>query len=164
MKRSIAALAIAVIAPLALTATPAQANEIGYEGCTPGYWKNHTERWGALELGAEANPGRPYTNKFSGGAAYSNVARLTQAQALDGGGGSGAAGAARILARASMAAYLNAATEELGYPWRRATEGLDGRPPLTATVNAAFASGDRATMINLAAWLDADNNLGCPLN
>jgi hypothetical protein len=159
MKRiRIAALAIAAVAPLALTAAPAQANEIGYEGCTPGYWKTHTDSWD------EAQTGNLYVGKFSGGAAYSSVAGLTQLQALDGGGGSGVNGAARILARASMAAYLNAATEELGYPWRRATEGLDGRPPLTDTVNAAFDSGDRATMLDLAARLDADNNLGCPLN
>jgi hypothetical protein len=159
MKRiRIAALVIAAVAPLALTVAPAQANEIGYEGCTPGYWKTHTDSWD------EAQPGNLYVGKFSGGAAYSSVAGLTQLQALDGGGGSGANGAARILARASMAAYLNAATEELGFPWRRATEGLDGRPPLTETVNAAFASGDRATMLALAGWLDADNNLGCPLS
>lgn len=164
MKRRIAALAVAAIAPLVLTATPVHANNAGYEGCTPGYWKTHTDRWRDLDVEAEANPGSPYINKFAGGAAYSNVAPLTQAQALDGGGGPGAAGAARILARASMAAWLNASAEGVGYPWRRATEGLDGRPPLTATVNAAFASGDRATMLNLAAWLDADNNLGCPLN
>lgn len=159
MKRSrIAALVIAAVAPLVLTAPGAQANEIGYQGCTPGYWKTHTDSW------EEAQPGNLYTGKFAGGAAYSSVAGLTQLQALDGGGGSGVNGAARILARASMAAYLNAATEGLGFPWRRTSEGLDGRPPLTETVNSAFASGDRATMLALASWLDADNNLGCPLN
>jgi hypothetical protein len=31
-------------------------------------------------------------------------------------------------------------------------------------VNAAFASGDRSTMLDLASRLDADNNLGCPLS
>jgi hypothetical protein len=31
-------------------------------------------------------------------------------------------------------------------------------------VNAALASGDRERMLGLAAALDADNNLGCPLN
>jgi len=33
-----------------------------------------------------------------------------------------------------------------------------------ADVNAALASGDRQTMLDLAGELDADNNLGCPLN
>jgi hypothetical protein len=31
-------------------------------------------------------------------------------------------------------------------------------------VNAALASGDRATMLSLGSALDDDNNLGCPLN
>ena len=31
-------------------------------------------------------------------------------------------------------------------------------------VNAALASGNRSTMLSLASALDADNNLGCPLN
>jgi hypothetical protein len=91
-------------------------------------------------------------------------ARRTFLQALQGGGGSGAAGASAILARAASAAYLNAAHEGLGYPWRRKGLGLDGRPPLVATVNAAFRSGDRATMLALASRLDAENNLGCPLS
>jgi hypothetical protein len=31
-------------------------------------------------------------------------------------------------------------------------------------VSSALASGNRDTMITLASQLDADNNLGCPLN
>jgi hypothetical protein len=30
-------------------------------------------------------------------------------------------------------------------------------------VNAALASGNRATMLTLATELDTDNNLGCPI-
>jgi hypothetical protein len=33
-----------------------------------------------------------------------------------------------------------------------------------ADVNAALASNDRSTMLALTSELDADNNLGCPLN
>lgn len=156
MKRSIAAFVIAAVAPLVLTAPPAQAVNIGYEGCTPGYWKNHTDNW------EEAQPSHTYGSRFA--QARANVAGLTLEQALAGGGGPGADGAALILARASTAAWLNAAHEGLGYPWRRAVEGLDGRPALVATVDAAFASGSRAQMLDLASRLDADNNLGCPLN
>jgi len=32
------------------------------------------------------------------------------------------------------------------------------------TVVAALESGSGTEMLALAAWLDADNNLGCPLN
>ena len=140
----------------AVSSAPAQAVEIGMEGCTPGYWKNHTEAW------QEAGPN--FKVKVLYADARANVADWTLLQALQGGGGSGADGAAQILARAAVAAWLNAATEELGYPWRRAQVGLDGRPPLVETVNAAFASGDRDTMLALASRLDADNNLGCTLN
>jgi len=54
-----------------------------------------------------------------------------------------------------VAAWLNAAHERLGYPLRR--------NEFVAEVNAAIASGDRQTMLDLAAELDSLNNLGCPL-
>lgn len=155
MKRMLATLVLAVLAPLTFTPA-AQAVEIGNEGCTPGYWKTHTDNW------EEIGPGRRYGAEFT--SARANVANLTFLQTLAGGGGAGADGAALILARASTAAWLNAAHEGLGYPWRRLQPGLDGRPALVATVNAAFASENRATMLDLAARLDADNNLGCPLS
>lgn len=137
-------------------ASTAQANVVGMQGCTPGYWKNHTSAW------QEANPGQLVKNKYSDATDF--VANWTLLQALQGGGGPGVNGGAQILARAAVAAWLNAADDNLGYPWRRAAPGLGGRPPLVETVNAAFASGDRDTMIMLAAQLDADNNLGCPLS
>ncbi len=138
------------------TTTAAQANNIGMEGCTPGYWKNHTDNW------QETSPGVLFGTLYVD--ARANVVGETLLETLQGGGGPGADGAATILARAATAAWLNAAHEGLGYPWRREAGGLDGRPKLVPTVNAAFASGDRATMLALATRLDNDNNLGCPLN
>jgi hypothetical protein len=38
------------------------------------------------------------------------------------------------------------------------------RRDIVADVNAALSSNDRAVMLTLAARLDGDNNLGCPLN
>ncbi len=147
---------VAVIATLSAT-TAAQAVGTGHEGCTPGYWKNHTDNW------QEAAPGDLFGSKYVD--ARANVAGLTLLQALQGGGGPGADGAAKILARAATAAYLNAAHDGVGYPWRRVGEGEDGRPGLVNYVNTAFASGDRATMLAAAARLDTDNNLAeCPLN
>lgn len=146
----------ALVAALAFGSVPAaQAVNIGHEGCTPGYWKTHTDNW------EETTPTQLVGNLYA--SAPPSVAGLTLEQALDGGGGAGADGAARILSRAAVAAWLNAAHEGLGYPWRRFDTGLDGREPLVATVNAAFESGDRATMLELAERLDGDNNLGCPL-
>ena len=75
-------------------------------------------------------------------------------------------GAALILARAAVAAYLNAAYddgEHMKFPWRRYVAAF-GNPPLIETVDAAFKSGSRSQMINLAKRLDKANNLGCPLS
>jgi hypothetical protein len=153
----------AVAATTVLAASPAGATAIGIEGCTPGYWKNHTENW--LETATRAIPTSTLvTSVYPGATIRSNLAGVTLLQALQGGWGSGVAGAAVVLARAASAANLNAAHEGLGYPWRRNATGVDGRPALVPTVNAAFRSGDRATMLALASRLDADNNLGCPLS
>jgi hypothetical protein len=79
----------------------------------------------------------------------------TLLQALSFQGGSGTLGAATNLLRAAVAALLNSAHPDLNYP--RTTAGV------IADVNAALASNNRATMLNLAGRLDRDNNLGCPL-
>jgi hypothetical protein len=157
MRRLVWMLAAALVFTLAGAAAPAGAVTIGHEGCTPGYWKTHTDNW------EEANPGDLFSDKFSDGTS-GVLTGLTLEQALAGGGGPGVAGAELILARAATAAFLNAAHDGLGYPWRRFSTGLDGRPPLVATVVAALESGDRAAMLELASRLDADNNLGCPLS
>jgi hypothetical protein len=78
---------------------------------------------------------------------------VTLMEALQGGGGPGLDGARSILARAASAAWLNAATEEFGYPLRR-----DQFIPM---VVAAWDS--RSDALALAAVLDGYNNLGCPL-
>ena len=154
--KSVLAALVAVIATLSV-APSAQAVGTGHEGCTPGYWKNHTDSW------QEAAPGDLFGSAYT--SARANVAGVTLLDALSLGGGSGLDGAARILARAATAAWLNAAHDDVGYPWRRVGPGEDGRPGLVATVNAAFESNDRETMLALAAWLDSDNNLAeCPLN
>lgn len=62
--------------------------------------------------------------------------------------------------RAAVAAWLNAANEGLGFPMRRWSDPGN----IVPSVNMAIASGDRATMLDLAAILDDANNLGCPLN
>jgi hypothetical protein len=146
---------------LGLTGT-AGATNIGEEGCTPGYWKNHTEDWEESPGVPSASPSTLFSGIFNAGTSGA-LSGLTFEQALQGGGGPGVAGAELILARAATAAYLNAAHEGVGYPWRRNAPGLGDRGPLVATVRAALLSGDRATILALAQRLDDDNNLGCPL-
>jgi hypothetical protein len=150
MKRIAHGLVCAVLAVGGLAAAPgAQATGTGTDGCTPGYWKNHTSNW------EEASTSKKVKRVFDVGS-FTAVGNLTFLQALQGGGGSGTAGAAKILARAAVAAWLNAAHDDLGYPLTRAQ--------IKQMVDAAFASGSRAEMIRVAARLDSLNNSDCPLN
>lgn len=153
---------------LAFVATPGAHATAGgdSQGCTPGYWKvqQHFDSW------QEAKPSSLFTAKFGiEGTAPAPLDGLTFVQALQGGGGDGLAGARKILARAATAAWLNAAYDApdgsaMLFPWRRNTTGFNGEPALVPTVRAAITGTDRAAMLELAAWLDADNNLGCPLS
>lgn len=159
MKRTwIAAVVIGLVGS-ATGAVTAHAENIGEEGCTPGYWKNHTDNWFEDE-GVAIPTTWLLSSPKVGFVTTSALAGDTLLDALGYKGGSGAAGAERILMRAAASAWLNAAHEGLGYPYRR----YGGVYPIVPTVNAAIASGDRATMLEVAATLDAANNLGCPLN
>jgi hypothetical protein len=150
MKRTlIAAAVIGLVGTLG--AAPAQAENIGNEGCTPGYWKNHTDNW------QEANASQTLTGK--GFVTVLVPGSTTLLAALNFGGGPGLLGAEQILMRAAVTAWLNAAHEGLGYPLRRFVDG-----GILDMVNGAIASRDRATMLAVASYLDDLNNLGCPLN
>lgn len=164
MRRLISAAVLAAAIAAGGVAAPASANVIGdSQGCTPGYWKNHTESWRQNTPPDDMPaPDARVSSVFSGATAV--TADKTLAEALDGGGGAGTVGAENILMRAAVAAYLNAASDDLEFPWRRNARGLDGRPALVPAVNAAIASRSRSTMLELASQLDADNNLGCPLS
>jgi hypothetical protein len=124
----------------------------GDDGCTPGYWKNHTDSW----AGTGYSPGQTTGSVFSGASAFPSLASQSLLQSLQGGGGSGTLGGAKILLRAAVAALLNAAHSGVDYP-RTTAEIL-------ADVNAALTSNNRNTMLALASELDSDNNLGCTLN
>jgi hypothetical protein len=139
----------------------AAAERIGNEGCTPGYWKNHQDNWEEYlptdTLGDhESDPSREWVIPDE----LASFRDVTFADALASGGGTGLDGAARILFRATVAAYLNASHEGLGYPYRRFTSPFN----ILSQLNAALASLDRATMLRLARTLDRANNLGCPLS
>jgi len=129
--------------------------KIGNEGCTPGYWKTHTEDW---EEYTSSQTLAAFNLTFP--ASLADFEDLTILEALQGGGGPGLDGAVEILLRATAAAYLNAASEDVGYPYRR----FDGPGSLQSLVNSALASLDRETILDLAAELDEANNLGCPLS
>lgn len=125
----------------------------GKEGCTPGYWKANAKLSGSEWAAAGYSPSQLVATVFSAGAPYNSATLL---EALEYGGGAGVDGATRNLLRAAVAAVLNAANSGVAYPRSVAS--------VVADVNAAIASGNRAEILALAAALDADNNLGCPLN
>jgi hypothetical protein len=126
--------------------------QTGDDGCSHGYWKNHTAAWDTTD----ATPGTGLGSVFSAAATLDGFENLTLMDALKFKGGKGVAGAARILLRQAVAAWLNAKHPGVAYP-RLATEIVDD-------VNAAIAGGDRHQMIELAGELDVDNNLGCSLS
>lgn len=120
------------------------------QGCTPGFWKNHLDAWEPTGY----SPSQTVESVWDvpDGFGLDNDSLAT---ALSYPGGSGTTAAARILLRAAAAAVLNAAHPDVNYPRSVGAVIFD--------VNAALASNDRSTMLNLASVLDADNNLGCPL-
>jgi hypothetical protein len=154
-------LLVGFVAAMLSVATPAQAYKVGNEGCTPGYWKNHTDNW-YENVDSEGNftDPIPTTKKLAPALVPSDhrLANTTFLDALNFGGGPGLEGAEQILLRAAVAAWLNAAHEGLGYPLRRGE--------LQTMVYAALATGDRDTILELATYLDDLNNspYGCPLN
>lgn len=127
--------------------------QVGTQGCTPGYWKNHSGSW----------PPTGYATSQSVASVFPSVSpnfpalgSATLLEALAFAGGPGTSGAAEILLRAGVAALLNAAHPSVSYPLLTAD--------VISQVNAALASNDRDTMLALAALLDSYNNLGCPLH
>jgi hypothetical protein len=123
----------------------------GPEGCTPGYWKapQHHDSWIGFTTGQTLESVFDLPNSLG-------MDNVTLHQALQGGGGSGVTGAATILRRAAVASLLNASNPDVAFDLTQAE--------VIASVNAAFASLDRNTMLALAASLDTANNGGCPLN
>ena len=136
----------------AVGVTSVGATKKGTEGCTPGYWKNHTGSWPPTGYSTS----QKVVTVFGEASRYPALGNSTLLAALAFGGGSGNEGAAEILLRAGVAALLNAAHPSVWYPRTPAD--------VVASVNAALASNSRDVMLSLAAQLDADNNLGCPLN
>jgi len=138
----------AVTTSAAPTTTPPPSYEhTGDEGCTPGYWKNHTDSREGYSTGTTLG------SVFSGTGQYSGT---TLIEALSFRGGNGADGAVRILFRAATAALLNAANDGVDYALLT--------DEIVTQLNSALAGADRAAILDLATELDDANNGGCTLN
>jgi hypothetical protein len=123
----------------------------GSEGCTPGYWKNHTESWGSTGY----SPSQALSTVFSS-TGLGTLASTTMLQALQGGGGPSITDKKKILLRAAVASLLNAAHPGVDFSMTTAQ--------IITAVNAALESNDPVTILNLATDLDRRNNGGCALN
>jgi hypothetical protein len=171
------ALATVVAGTLFTGAGPASANAVGdTQGCTPGYWKNHTSVW--QEFTSTETLSQMLHDQqghwFTFPSALSGYGGLTMLQGLKLQGGPGVTGAAEILLRAGTAGMLNAAydivpdgSQGLFYPFRRFQDTTFNGvtyPALVPAIRNALNSLDRDTMINLATMIDDANNLGCPLS
>ncbi len=121
----------------------------GFEGCTPGFWKNSAGSWVGY------SPSQTVGSVFSMPGNLASLSGDSLMTALNYSGGNNLLGAARNLLRAGVASILNAEHPEVDFP-RSAAEVI-------AEVNAALASGNRNTILSLATALDYDNNLGCDL-
>lgn len=115
-----------------------------FEGCTPGFWRNHTELWPQPYA-----PGNSFFTVF--GIDATMYARgldpaLTLGQAINLGGGDFSK-----LARHGTAGLLNAASSQTAY-------AVPNPADVISAVRAAFLSGQAEP---LATMLDSYNNAGC---
>jgi hypothetical protein len=154
---SLRALAVGVMVALVVPLGPsAGAIKIGEgDGCTPGFWKNHTRSW------QEYTPSTTLGSQFTFPAELSSLESATFIEALRWGGGPTIEDAARNLLKHAVTGFLNAAHDDLAYPFRRDGTGVGGRRPLRQLVNEALASLDRDTMLELKDTLDRVNNGDC---
>ncbi len=122
------------------------------EGCGLGYWKNHPRAWLPTGHLPEELVGR----SFALPPELNMLARDSFLKALKYAGGSGIAGAARLLVRDAVVALLNASHPDVNFPL---TE-----PQVVSMVNDGLASMDRRVMMDVRQTLDRHNMEGCPLH
>ena len=126
----------------------AATNCVAFEGCTLGYWKNHTDRW----CKPTYTPNTLYGNVFKSSYVPIQFKTMTLLQVLNLGGGG-----IYNLARQSVAALLNICHSEVDY-----NSAYPTTTDLIKAVNAAYKTGGNAPG-TLATKLDGFNNAGCPL-
>jgi hypothetical protein len=121
--------------------TPDECQTTGTEGCSHGYWKNHTESWGPTGYA----PGMSFNAVF-GVTAFTPDRTLLQAMQANGGGMTN-------LGRQATAALLSASHPGVDFPLTPREVILMAR---TSVLDGTFAT--------VATYFDTLVNLGCPLN
>jgi hypothetical protein len=120
---------------------------LGDEGCTLGYWKEHTDRWCDSYTTCML-----YEDVFADAPQEFKDADLTLLEALNLGGGG-----IYNLARQSVAALLNICSGEVSYNYS------GGESQLITDVNNAYLGIGDFDAGAKAYQLDVLNNAGCPL-
>jgi hypothetical protein len=173
-KKRIVAATIAAVAMLTVTMGMAFASPAGgNQGCTPGYWKNHTDNWPGADAADDdfgnagvtapgATMGDLFGHQKLANTGLGSFDTVTIQAALSLQGGPGVIGAGNILFRAAGAAWLNAADDRMNYAFRRFPNG-DGIADIYTMVRDSL--GKRGAMLDVATTLDDANNGagGCPL-
>ncbi|MET0681371.1 MAG: hypothetical protein ABWZ41_10230 [Burkholderiales bacterium] len=116
----------------------------GGGGCTPGYWKNHTEDWVGYD--PDDTVGSVFANAGSLGS-------MTLLQALKNGGGDTLDDAKRLLIHHAVAALLNSTHPDVDYAFTTAQ--------VIAWTSDMLTSTDRDAILGLKNLFDAENNRGC---
>lgn len=117
------------------------------EGCTPGFWKNHTGTTTGNQTNAWGPTGYSPGEKFNDVFNVSDI-DITLLAALQTGGGG-----IKKLRRHGVAALLNAAHPEIDYPLTEAD--------VLSMIKSAIDSGDRTTIRTLGGTLADFNEIGC---
>lgn len=138
--------------------TPVFGTCVTYQGCTPGYWKNHEKAWGCGYTGS--------TNFFAAfgiptspsGNLRKLSSSLTMLKAVDLGGGGYEA-----LARHAVAGLLSACHKNVTYPYTMA-DVKEAVKNMFVNGTATLGGVHYSKVEALKNELDRANNLGCPLN
>jgi len=129
---------MALLVGLMGVASVSASKKKGSEGCTPGYWKTHTEAWQVYD---------PDQTFGSVGFESSALSNMTLLAVLEQGGGGLAA-----LGRHTVAALLNVAHDGVDYPYTS-----------TSTVIAQFNAANPDNIEGQKNIFAGFNELGCPL-
>jgi hypothetical protein len=111
------------------------------QGCTPGFWKNHTSAWAATGY----SPSADFDSTFGVNLFNPNIT-LLQAAGLGGGG-------VQAMARHAVAALLNAAHPNIDYPMSTSQ--------VINVVKFAAVTGKFEDAKDL---FEQGNELGCPIS
>ncbi len=146
-----AAIAVAAVTAVSLVAAaPGHTwNEEATEGCTPGYWKNHTEAW------VTYTPDQTLGSVFTFPNAADPLASATLLDALSFSGGPAIEDKEALFLHHATAGLLNASA------------GLDyglSLKHVIRTTNRVLANNRAGQYERVKDLFDKFNNLGCPLS